>query len=217
MRHSGSGGGVTGVSGETPVSDDDTHTKLDAVNANLDSIELKLDAANTSLDSIEVKLDTANTNLVTIQGKQDAQTALLTDIDTNTDGLEALITSTNTKLDAVNSNLDSANGNLDSIETKLDTLHSDLIANGSYLTGNITATTTEVAARVGGANLANRRMLTIYNQSGANIFYGPTGVTSANGVRMPNNTDRTFEVGPAVTVFVIRASGSGTVTIQEWA
>lgn len=90
-------------------------------------------------------------------------------------------------------------------------------SNTSYVGGTITCTTTQVECKVGGSPLSNRKMLYIENRTGTQIFYGPTGVTTANGARLANNQAVFLSVGPAISVFVIKASGSGTVIVQEFA
>jgi hypothetical protein len=88
--------------------------------------------------------------------------------------------------------------------------------NTSYIGGTVTATTSEIEAKVGVAPLTGRQLLYIENRSGANIFYGPTGVTSSTGAKLANNQAVFLSIGPSLSVFVIRASGSGTVVVQEF-
>lgn len=237
MRHSGSGGGVTGVAGETPVVDND---------------------ANASLDSIEVKLDTVNTNLGTIQSNQDDQTSLLTNIDNNTDGLETLVTSTNAKLDTVNTNLGTVNTNLDTIEgyvdgleslvtstnTKLDTVNTNLGTIEGYIDGletlatsgnasldsidtkstrkfatptNTRPTVTTTSSIILASN-ADREYGRIDNQSGAVIYIkmGATAVVG-EGIRLTNNDFLELTKDKLWTgdVHAIRNAGSGAVEVFE--
>lgn len=90
-------------------------------------------------------------------------------------------------------------------------------SNTSYIGGTVTCTNTQTECKVGVSNLANRKMLYIENQTGTQIFYGPTGVTTGTGARLANNQAVFLSVGPAISVFVIKASGSGTVIVQEFA
>lgn len=90
------------------------------------------------------------------------------------------------------------------------------VPNTSYIGGTVTVTTTQVQAKVGASNLTNRKMLYIENSTGTQIFYGPSGVTTVNGARLANNQAVFLAVGDAISVFLIKASGSGTAIIQEF-
>lgn len=90
-------------------------------------------------------------------------------------------------------------------------------SNTSYIGGTVTCTNTQTECKVGGSPLANRKVLYIENQTGTQIFYGPTGVTTGTGARLANNQAVFLSVGPAISVYVIKASGSGTVIVQEFA
>lgn len=89
--------------------------------------------------------------------------------------------------------------------------------NTSYVSGTITVGTTETQAKVGGSNLTGRQLLIIENQTGAEIFHGPTGVTTSTGQTIAARQQVVLPVGPSINVFLIKASGSGTVRVQELA
>ncbi|TXG77632.1 hypothetical protein E6Q11_02565 [Candidatus Dojkabacteria bacterium] len=89
--------------------------------------------------------------------------------------------------------------------------------NTSYVSGTITVGTSEIEAKVGGSALTGRQLLSIENQTGADIFYGPTGVTTSTGHTIAARQEIFLSVGPSIGVFLIKASGSGTVRIQEYA
>lgn len=83
----------------------------------------------------------------------------------------------------------------------------------AYVTQSITVTTSQVALPT--TALANRKLIIIENKSGANIFYGPTGVTTTTGIRLPNNSVVSLAIGPSITMYALRSAGSGDVTVQE--
>jgi hypothetical protein len=57
--------------------------------------------------------------------------------------------------------------------------------------------------------LAGRRRAIIQNQSGSQIFVGPTGVTTANGIKVTAGSSLSLEVGPNVALFAISSTASG--------
>ena len=89
----------------------------------------------------------------------------------------------------------------------------------SYVAAAITVGVTEVAARVGGSNLANRKLLVITNLNAGNIFFGPTGVvgSTSTAARLVRDQFRAVSLGPGVTLFLIRSGGSGIVYVEEFA
>lgn len=89
-------------------------------------------------------------------------------------------------------------------------------SNTSYLGGTITCTSVQTECKVGVNTLANRQVLYIENSTGTQIFYGPSGVTTSTGARLANNQAVFLSVGSNIHVYVIKASGSGTVIVQEF-
>jgi hypothetical protein len=83
----------------------------------------------------------------------------------------------------------------------------------SYTAQSIIVGTSQVALPA--SPLANRKLIIIENKSGANIFYGPSGVTTTTGVRLPNNAIVSIAIGPSILLYALRAAGSGDVTVQE--
>lgn len=79
-----------------------------------------------------------------------------------------------------------------------------------------------VDATVGGtdlvpSDLANRKKIIIQNVSSKAIFIGNSGVTIATGIKLPASSSAEFEVGQAVNLYAITASGSADVRIMETA
>lgn len=91
-------------------------------------------------------------------------------------------------------------------------------ANQVYNTAFISTpvTVTAAATKLPATNLAARKLMTIFNDSGTTIWFGPSGVTSATGSRIPNQAMQALAVGPAIDVYAVRGAGSGTVIVQEY-
>ena len=89
-------------------------------------------------------------------------------------------------------------------------------ANIDYQAASKTATTTESLVSVGGSNLTNRKLLVVNNKGPQDIFLGPTGVTTTNGITVEKDEQVTLAVGDNVDVYMITGSSSATVTIQEF-
>lgn len=97
----------------------------------------------------------------------------------------------------------------------------DILNNGG-VQGSITIGTSAVAARVGGSNLANRKILIITNNSGnlinSDIFWGFTNaVTTATGTPLSRNAQIAIPAGPNTTIWLISASAGNNVRIIEGA
>ena len=88
----------------------------------------------------------------------------------------------------------------------------------SYVSKRISVSTTEVEAKVGGAALADRQELILFNDSAVTIYVGPTGVTSSGdnkGLPIDENETINMQVGDGIGVFMITASGSASIIVQE--
>jgi hypothetical protein len=105
------------------------------------------------------------------------------------------------------------NASLTTLITNLLELIASTVPNISYVSTLVTVTT--AATKLPATNLTGRKNMIIFNDSGANIFHGPAGVTATTGVRIANQTAAYLTVGPAIDVYAIRASGSGPVIVQE--
>lgn len=100
------------------------------------------------------------------------------------------------------------------VEDQLDQVIHGL--NSTGVNGPITVSTTAVEAKVGGARLAGRKLLTILNNGSLDIYYGySAGVTVANGTPIAKNQLATFNIGDALGVYLVAASGSHNVRITE--
>lgn len=101
------------------------------------------------------------------------------------------------------------------VSANLDAGVSD-ISNAGGVQAGISVTTTATEARAGGSALANRKNLTIYNNSSADMFWGYTsGVTVSTGTPLVKQSLISLNVGPNTLVYLIVASGSHNARITE--
>lgn len=84
----------------------------------------------------------------------------------------------------------------------------------SVINGSISVSTTQVKACVGASNLVNRKVLTITPTDGF-IYFGSTGVSTANGTKIFKNQTMTVAITDAVNVYLIASSGTVDVRIIE--
>jgi hypothetical protein len=86
----------------------------------------------------------------------------------------------------------------------------------SGVQGAITVSSTATAVRVGGANLANRKSLSAFNNGTQTLYWGYTsGVTTSSGTPLYKNQTIFFDIGPDVTVYLIAASATHDVRVTE--
>jgi hypothetical protein len=86
----------------------------------------------------------------------------------------------------------------------------------SYISGALSVTISQIEAKVGASRLPFRQVLTIFNAGNKTIYYGPSGVTSANGVPIFSQQAINIPIGD-LAVFLIASSGTQSVVIQEFA
>lgn len=95
-------------------------------------------------------------------------------------------------------------------------LRTDDIVDGGGVQGNISVSTTAIAVRVGGSNLADRKRLSFWNNGTATLYWGYTaGVTSTNGFPIMRNQFVSDSWGPNTTIYIIAVSGSHDVRVNE--
>jgi hypothetical protein len=92
---------------------------------------------------------------------------------------------------------------------------SDVLSD-NYVGGAISVTTSQIEAKVGASRLAGREYLMIHNNGTQTIFFGPSGVTTSNGIPILKNQSAGFPAGD-LGVFVVSASGMQDVRVQEFA
>lgn len=94
----------------------------------------------------------------------------------------------------------------------------DVINAGTGVQGALTVGTTAVAIRVGGSNLANRKLITIHNNSLVTIYWGYTNaVTTTTGTPILSGQQDGWAVGSAQDIFVIAGTASNNTRITEGA
>lgn len=82
--------------------------------------------------------------------------------------------------------------------------------------GAITVGVTAVAARVGGANLAARKELTVFNNGSQTIYWGlSNAVTTSTGTPLFKNQTAVFPYGPNITVWLISGTEGQNVRVTE--
>lgn len=91
----------------------------------------------------------------------------------------------------------------------------DDVNNSSYLSASINVTTTETEAKVGSSKLNGRQLIILENRGNQDIYYGPSGITSSTGIKLVKNATVSLPIGDLVAVYLITASGSATVIVQE--
>lgn len=91
------------------------------------------------------------------------------------------------------------------------------ICNISYLSTTVSVSTTQVAVRVGGSNLASRQVLLIHNPPGNGpIYVGPSGVTTSTGVRISAGETVSYPLGDTLTMFAIKTGATQSIVVQEF-
>lgn len=89
------------------------------------------------------------------------------------------------------------------------------VLNDSYITGTVTATTSQIELKVGGSPLVGRELLIIHNNGSKDIWIGPSGVTTSNGIPVEDGETITISVGQNLSVYAITSSGTASVVVQE--
>lgn len=114
-------------------------------------------------------------------------------------------------------NTTQAETNIAKVSANQDIGVSDIVDNGG-VNGPISVSTSAVAVRVGGANLANRKSLTFHNNGTATLYWGySAAVTATNGHPIMRNQFVTGNWGPNTTIYIIAASGTHDVRVTEGA
>lgn len=93
--------------------------------------------------------------------------------------------------------------------------YADVMQDG-YASGAVSVTTSQIEAKVGANRLSNREALTITNKGNAIVYYGPSGVSSTSGDLLYKDQSVSLPIGD-LGVFLITASGTATVIVQEMA
>lgn len=86
------------------------------------------------------------------------------------------------------------------------------ILNTSVVQTSLTITTSAVECKVGGTTLANRKLLMI-QVNAAGYSYGFS--SGSQPFSLPNGSTLSLSLGPNISVWVIKSSGSSSVAIAE--
>jgi len=90
------------------------------------------------------------------------------------------------------------------------------ISNNGGTQGAITVSTSAIEAKVGASPLANRKSLTVHNNSNKVIYWGYTsGVTTSTGSPLAKDTTAVFSVGPSTSIYLIAAGSGNNTRITE--
>jgi hypothetical protein len=90
------------------------------------------------------------------------------------------------------------------------------ISNNGGTQGAITVGTSAIQAMVGVSPLANRKTLTVFNNSNNDIYFGYTNtVTAVSGTPIFKNQFAEFSVGPLTQVWLISGATGNNVRITE--
>jgi hypothetical protein len=91
----------------------------------------------------------------------------------------------------------------------------DLIT-GAGVQGALSVGTSAVEAKVGGSALANRKLLTIFNNSNSTIYFGRTsGVTTSNGTAIFKQQMITMQFDSTAAIYLIAGTAGNDVRITE--
>lgn len=100
--------------------------------------------------------------------------------------------------------------------TSLGELKTSDTITGAGAEGALTVGTTAVEAKVGAAALTNRKLLTIFNNSGTTIYWGRTSsVTTSSGTPVFEKQFFTFEFSSDAPVYLIAGTAGNNVRITE--
>ena len=71
----------------------------------------------------------------------------------------------------------------------------------SLIHGSVSVTTSEIQAKVGVSNLADRRFIRVFNSTNGKIYYGATGLSTSDSEFLQKGEAITLPAGPNIDVF----------------
>ena len=187
--------------------------------------EAKQDSLATLVGAIEEKLDGVRVLLNTLAGKDFATQTTLAQI------LAKMIANpaTAAKQDMIAGHVDdvktllTAIKDTDGIKKITDTVSTDMTSRfdtikAAPVVGVKTVTTSAAEVFAGASRLANRYLMAVTNESSQIIYWGPSGVTVANGFCLYPGDTHIFRFSPAVAtpVYMI-AAASAQIRVGEMA
>jgi len=84
---------------------------------------------------------------------------------------------------------------------------------GSIRTSSVTVGTTPTLLPA--VALVNRRLIILYNNSGATIYWGGSTVTIGNGIPLANSASVSLNLDASVGLYAIEATGGRNVRVAE--
>jgi hypothetical protein len=201
--------------GELYVHDTDVLAELVTANATLTSMDGHLATIETNTGTIATNTGTTATNTGSIDSTLTALSKAEDAAHSSGDrGIQALAV----RKDAQGTNV-SADGDYASLLTWSEgSLKVVDIANGAMLQQRVSVASTATALPA--SALASRKTLMIQNAGAASFWVGSSTVTASGattGIEVPKASFMELEVGPAVTVYGITASGTVNANVLEMA
>lgn len=206
-----------------------TAAKQDVGNTSLSSLDSKATARNASLTSIDGKVSTA-ANQVTLNTRVGDLTETAPASDTASSGLNGRLQRIAQRITSLIALIPTAvgipwfirisNGVYTAIVSAVGELRTADILDQAGTQGAITLGTTATEVKVGGSKLANRKSVTVHNNSTKTIYWGYTsGVTTATGTPIPKSTAYSWDRGSGAnaTIYIIAADTGLNVRITEGA
>lgn len=89
---------------------------------------------------------------------------------------------------------------------------------GDWLTGAVLSTSVTVGTTptaLPATSLAHRRLIIVYNTSGATIYVGNANVIVGNGLPIANNASLSLNLDVGVILYGIEAAGNRTIIVFE--
>jgi len=97
---------------------------------------------------------------------------------------------------------------------------SNSIPSGDWITRTIKQTKVDGATTpfaLPAIALTGRRFITVYNGSGAPLYLGDSGVTTTNGLTLPNGSSMSLNLDAGVILYGIQAAAAGDIRVFEGA
>jgi hypothetical protein len=90
------------------------------------------------------------------------------------------------------------------------------VVNTAGVQGTVSVTTSAIEAKVGALKLVNRKLLTVFNDGSASVYWGYTNaVTAANGTPIFKSQIHSWDIGDSLSIWLIAAAGTHTCRVTE--
>lgn len=96
----------------------------------------------------------------------------------------------------------------------------DDVLESNYLSTVLSVSTSQVEAKVGVNRLSGRQELLLQNDSSITVYIGPSGVSSSGankGIPLSSGEFLQVPIGENIALFMIAASGTASIIVQELA